>query len=812
MRLGRPLIVLLAVAVLVVGLVQALVRLLLPGRMVVEVEPRAPATAALTERLLLVVVDGLRYDFATNPEVMPRFSRAMQQHTSGEVWAARVSMTTSAVLAYATGQPGRLEQVLRNLNPDRTPFNTLFENAKSVGLSTALSGDPTWVQMYGAHIDEALLDPHGVAIDVDFNPKTFSDARTLLAKKPSLMVVHFVTPDHQGHAYGVLSARYAAHLRDFDRQLFELLAEQPKDVTVVVTSDHGATDTGTHGSDSVVQRRCPLFAYGPGIAERGRAHGRVEQVDLAATFAVLLGVASPAHGRGHVVAEWLELDDDTRARLACGEAERAVSYAARVLERSSPAAEDALARCKASSSPSERTELGRQAVRIADGELERATGISSPASWATALLVVAYCIGLLWLALGYVPWTAVIASAALVVPSLVLVYGTEKLHGQWPNVVRGALFSVLLLPVVGLLLAPGRVAGFLERHTRIAPVLLPGVLLLAYTTNVKPMAYVALAVGMLLFLQVGFLHGRAASPWRRPRLDGLGALGIASALALLWGVATKSSEFFPRFLLKDPVAGLVVACLSVVAGTAILCRGPARRMVGPLGVALVVCVCLALRDHAPPWLGRSAIVVFAVAAVLVGRRGAWGLSSLLALASFAWVSRNFEVPAVMAFWILADEASRALARASWPEAPQTRLVALLPLVTFGFALAFLQRVAITGNLDIGSLDYRAGGFGDPNVAAWVIAAALVHKYALPLLVTWLLLTRRLKAELSGALALGLVVAQTGRIAVIVLMLFFCGDSYWTALRVLSELPFALLALAVAVVLWGIARLGHTRKM
>ena len=44
-------------------------------------------------------VDGLRYDLATDPETMPLFARAMQEHSSGEIWAGQITMTSGALLA-----------------------------------------------------------------------------------------------------------------------------------------------------------------------------------------------------------------------------------------------------------------------------------------------------------------------------------------------------------------------------------------------------------------------------------------------------------------------------------------------------------------------------------------------------------------------------------------------------------------------------------------------------------------------------------------------------------------------------------------
>src|SRR5690606_7247055 len=94
-------------------------------------------------------VDGLRYDFATNPEYAPSFARNMQRHSNAEVWAGRVTMTSAATLAFGTGTRGTFTQVVLNVDARRTQANHLFDNARAAGLRSGVIGDPVWFQAYG---------------------------------------------------------------------------------------------------------------------------------------------------------------------------------------------------------------------------------------------------------------------------------------------------------------------------------------------------------------------------------------------------------------------------------------------------------------------------------------------------------------------------------------------------------------------------------------------------------------------------------------------------------------------------------------
>jgi predicted AlkP superfamily pyrophosphatase or phosphodiesterase len=85
---------------------------------------------------------------------------------------------------------------------------------------------------------------------VDYNAEIFAAAREFLraTPRPNVTIYQFVTPDHQAHACGVFSEKYRAHIRGFDKELEALLGEIPADTTVILTSDHGAAASGTHGT------------------------------------------------------------------------------------------------------------------------------------------------------------------------------------------------------------------------------------------------------------------------------------------------------------------------------------------------------------------------------------------------------------------------------------------------------------------------------------------------------------------------------------------------------------------------------------
>jgi len=813
--LTRPALLLVTISALAFALVLSVLQAVSPGPAPLLDTPRV-VEPALTRHVLFVVVDGLRYDIATDPKRMPHFAQAMRRHTSGEVWASRVSMTTSAVLAYGTGQHGALEQVLRNVSAKPPPFDNWFAHARAAGLTVMAVGEPAWTQMYAAELTESRVDPEGVAIDVDFNPQTFRGARELLARQPNFLVVHFVTPDHQGHAYGILSQRYARHIRDFDEQLHGMLQNLSPEWTVMVTSDHGAADTGTHGTDVDIQRRSPIYAYGPGIAPGTHPAERLEQADVGGTLAALLGVAAPAHSRGHLLSDWLDLPPARRAELACADAARALTYG-RAVGANLDRAEQAFAACgKPGLEASVRSAAALETARGVDRVIAATTG-PLPHVVPAALVVLLLAMAAALIAFGrralqVLPVAGLIAAAAAG-----LVFGVERLPGSLPNVARALLFTLGNLGVLFVLLAPARATAWLEQRPLLAPVLVPGVLLATYTSNTQAESYALMGAIALFLTYVGVLSASARSPFDvRPR-SALGRLELfllVALLALLALPGTQQVDVYPRWLFAHPTLQLGVVVLALGAWAAAHGAPPSERKLWILGF----CVCalsLLVRPVATPWIGRGAIMacgLLAVAAALSGRRS---LALVFGVASFVWVARLRETLALLATLAVAELVGAVLARrresSDSDGARESSLASILLLTVFVFSLLYVQRIGIQGALDFTALDWGAAGFGDPHVSAWVVGGALAYKYVLAELLVLGALGSLLAARTRERLFRAAAVAYVARSAMLFVMFLVCSESFWTTLRVVGDLPFALTGALASAIAWaGVCRTMYAK--
>ena len=225
-----------------------------------------------------------------------------------------------------------------------------------------------------------------------------------------------------------------------------------------------------------------------------------------------------------------------------------------------------------------------------------------------------------------------------------------------------------------------------------------------------------------------------------------------------------------------------------------------RRTAATIGIVLMCVVgSLLLRRVAPPLIGRLGIVGFAAAAL-------WAVVSqkpLLALgfgvASYAWVSRDLELLAFIPSLGIAELLARQ--RRLSPEPGPKGVPQLLLLVGIVFGLLYVQRIGLQGAIDIGAMDWGAGGFRDPHVPAWLVGTAIGYKYVIAELLVVAMITGALERTARERFLKALTVTYLARSVVLLAMLFVCGSSFWTALRVLGDLPFGLTGAAAATLVW-----------
>jgi hypothetical protein len=298
-----------------------------------------PETPRLAHRVVVVIVDGLRFDTSHEMKYLNRLR-------AGGVDAIATShyptWSRPNYVSILTGVPPQASGVRTNRHPTPVVLDSLMDRARAAGLSTAVAADnsalpalflrpPDPSQVDQIDID-AMLDPESdesqraQAQDMELVspfddgrytpwPDGVVDAgRAQLAGDHELQVLLIGAVDDAGHAEGADSPEYHAAAQVADRALARLLTkvDLSRD-TIIVTADHGHTGPGGHGGVEREVLQVPLVAVGAGIRP-GTQPVAARLIDIAPTVAALLALPAPGHGLGRTLTEILALDGDAAAR------------------------------------------------------------------------------------------------------------------------------------------------------------------------------------------------------------------------------------------------------------------------------------------------------------------------------------------------------------------------------------------------------------------------------------------------------------------------------------------------------------------
>ncbi len=290
-------------------------------------EYRSPFTGALpsgkegqplVERVVLVVIDGLRLDAS---QEMVNLDRLRGQGVDLVARVGQPSLSYPSWTVISTGAWQEISGVTTNWYEGEVEVDTIFRQAQRRGLRTAVVGDDGWLQLFGPWV-ECVVTFEGVSEEeyqdleaiYALDDRILKGALEALAEEPHLLLIHFEGPDNLGHGFGGASPEYRADVQRVDDHLGELLAAIDLETTaLIVTADHGQIDTGGHGGWESVVTRVPLVMVGRGIAPEGQGV-EVNQTDIAPTVAVLLGTAIPTHNQGRALFEYLDIDPRLKAQ------------------------------------------------------------------------------------------------------------------------------------------------------------------------------------------------------------------------------------------------------------------------------------------------------------------------------------------------------------------------------------------------------------------------------------------------------------------------------------------------------------------
>lgn len=275
--------------------------------------PAGQPLSPLTDNLVLVMIDGLRHDTATQ---MTFLNELAAEGAELVVVGDAPSYSQNAWTTLITGASPQISAA-PPLNVDDitqiAPISAgdLFVSATNAGLSTGLYGYYWWGKMVPAEFrgDSAFTEGEDADADQDILDAALA---TLDTDMPDFALIHLDQVDYAGHQHGGRSEQYDEAALRVDAHLEEIVSRLNLNrQTVVVLADHGHINRGGHGGQDSVVLTTRLVAVGAGI--RPGEHGQIRQVDVAPTLAALMGVSIPPRSQGQFADDMLAWEPDARA-------------------------------------------------------------------------------------------------------------------------------------------------------------------------------------------------------------------------------------------------------------------------------------------------------------------------------------------------------------------------------------------------------------------------------------------------------------------------------------------------------------------
>nr|XP_043896449.1 GPI ethanolamine phosphate transferase 2 isoform X1 [Solea senegalensis] len=271
----------------------------------------------LFKRVVIMLVDALREDFVFGPnghKFMP-YTRHVVERSSSHSFVAKArppTVTMPRIKALTTGTiPGFIDVVI-NLNSPALLEDNLIWQAKTAGKRIVFYGDDTWVRLFPKHFMEYDGTTSFFVSDyteVDNNVTRHLDS-TLKRDDWDIMILHYLGLDHIGHISGPHSSLIQPKLLEMDDILKKIHSalisketEESLPYLLVLSGDHGMSETGSHGGSSEPEVNTPLVLISPAFKRKAGMEkpGVVEQVDLTPTLALGLGLPISQNSVGHVI-------------------------------------------------------------------------------------------------------------------------------------------------------------------------------------------------------------------------------------------------------------------------------------------------------------------------------------------------------------------------------------------------------------------------------------------------------------------------------------------------------------------------------
>lgn len=258
-----------------------------------------------------MVIDALRWDFIAESDRMTYLNNLIRRNESCLI-KLRVhapTVTMPRIKAMTSGTVPNFIDLILNFGASEMNVDNLIWQMKSQG-KIVFYGDNTWTKLFpstftrqGENVDSLFVN------DFYEGDKNVTDRLTAELVHPDwkMLILHYLGLDHIGHVEGPFSDKVPGKLEEMDKQVTKIVTAMAKwklrtdrPSLFLLTGDHGMRDTGGHGSSSPGETFVPLVVTG---TECESSETVYNQIDLATTVSVLMGLPIPYSSIGTIIPE-----------------------------------------------------------------------------------------------------------------------------------------------------------------------------------------------------------------------------------------------------------------------------------------------------------------------------------------------------------------------------------------------------------------------------------------------------------------------------------------------------------------------------
>ncbi len=277
-----------------------------------ELPPGQP-TQPLVQQVVMVIVDGLRYDTSLE---MPYLNSLREKGASAIMVgipspASQPAWTTliSGAGLEINGAPFLDAEHINEIQP--IAVDHLFIQVQRAGLTGGLAGSSWWQKMVP---DRFLYARFFTEDDQEDADEQVVDTALRFLKNFHLnyLLIHLNQVDRVSQRYGAASSEYRQAARRVDAHLRDIAqATDVKRNVLIVVSDYGHLRKGERGQYGRVALTAPFVMAGPAVVPGD--YGQIAPQDVAPTVAALLGTAIPSAAQGHIRFDMLRMDEVQQA-------------------------------------------------------------------------------------------------------------------------------------------------------------------------------------------------------------------------------------------------------------------------------------------------------------------------------------------------------------------------------------------------------------------------------------------------------------------------------------------------------------------